>query len=211
MPRRPQYGRRYLRERKRLLAGKPPCCEHGCIYPATTADHIPPLSRHIHRDGSGCCILRPMCREHMLVQAGQLGFHGKRKMSPPDLRREVELDPDGFDVDHPVWDRARWLDGLREVPVDGWWPRLMTMPHPDAVGSLGDEVTAWARAEYGIESVLVAAVGRMPACSSTTTTGIWCGRGRCCRCRGSRASRRMCRCCVIGGCIRPAGSVSVRW
>ena len=61
----------------------------------------------------------------------------------------VDLDPDGFDVDHRVWDRAGWLDELREIPVDGWWPRLMTVPHPRAIGSLGDEFCAWVQAEHG--------------------------------------------------------------
>jgi hypothetical protein len=58
-------------------------------------------------------------------------------------------DPPGFDVDSPVWDVA-WLERLRQVPEDAWWPRLMTVPHPDAVGSWGDEVIEWALTERGI-------------------------------------------------------------
>jgi hypothetical protein len=145
------YGRRYKKERLRLLASKPPCCERGCKNPATTTDHFPPLMRHTrpHRSGSGCCVLRAMCVEHMRIQGGQLATHKRKGGRPPPLL-VVEADPDGFDVDHPVWDRASWLDDLREVPADGWWPRLMTIPHPDAVGTLGDEVTKWAKAEYGI-------------------------------------------------------------
>lgn len=151
MPRRsPHYGRRYLRERRRLLAGKPVCVEVGCGTVATTADHFPPLSRHIHREGSGCCILRPMCVAHMAVQGGRLATRKRRGERPPEPL-PADVDPDGYDVDHPVWDRAGWLDALREVPVDGWWPRLMSVPHPDAVGTLGDEVAQWARAEYGVE------------------------------------------------------------
>ena len=37
------YGYRYRQERKRLLAGDP-LCVWGCGRPATTADHIPPVS-----------------------------------------------------------------------------------------------------------------------------------------------------------------------
>ena len=33
-----------------------------------------------------------------------------------------------------------WLKALRKVPKDAVWPRLMTVPHPRAVGSLGPEV-----------------------------------------------------------------------
>ena len=34
------------------------------------------------------------------------------------------------------WDRAPWLDDLRDVPPEAYWPRVMTGPHPLAVGSL---------------------------------------------------------------------------
>src|SRR3954471_15080040 len=127
MPRKSSgYGRRYLRERKRLLAGKPQCCEAGCAEVGTTADHNPPLSRHIHREGSGCCMLRPMCVAHMVAQGGRLAT--RKRQGEPAPQPVFDADPDGYDVDHPVWDRATWLDALREVPADGWWPRLMTVP-----------------------------------------------------------------------------------
>jgi hypothetical protein len=42
----------------------------------------------------------------------------------------------------PVWNACRWLDDLRDVPPEGSWPRLMTLPHPEAVGSYGHEVDA---------------------------------------------------------------------
>jgi hypothetical protein len=103
------------------------------------------LSRHIHRDGTGCCVLVPSCYDCMRLQAGALG--GPRQ-PPPDVI-VVEPDPDGFDVDAEVWDRP-WLDRLREVPADGWWPRLMTVPHPDAVGSYGDGFAGWVLGRHGI-------------------------------------------------------------
>jgi len=63
---------------------------------------------------------------------------------------EVEVEPAGFDVDDAVWDRGAWLDDLRDVPDDAWWPRLMTVPHPAAAGSLGVEFVEWVRVELGI-------------------------------------------------------------
>lgn len=39
-----------------------------------------------------------------------------------------------------VWDACPWLEELRDVPANASWPRLMTLPHPDAVGSYGAEV-----------------------------------------------------------------------
>lgn len=92
--------------------------------------------------------MRPMCVGHMVAQGGMLATRKRRGEKRPDP--VIDADPDGFDVDHPVWDRAGWLDALREIPADGWWPRLMTVPHPDAVGTLGPEVEAWAKHEYGI-------------------------------------------------------------
>jgi hypothetical protein len=51
-------------------------------------------------------------------------------------------EPDGFGPKDPMWD-VPWLKGLRRVPKDAIWPRLMTAPHPKAVGSLGPEVARW--------------------------------------------------------------------
>jgi hypothetical protein len=42
-----------------------------------------------------------------------------------------------------------WLAGLLEVPADAVWPRLMTVPHPDAVDSLGPLFIAWAEDRSG--------------------------------------------------------------
>jgi hypothetical protein len=52
---------------------------------------------------------------------------------------------------HPAWDRAPWLTALREIPADGQWPRLMTLPHPRAVGSYGAEMVAWTLNRTGRE------------------------------------------------------------
>lgn len=50
----------------------------------------------------------------------------------------------GFGVDDAVWD-VWWLNDLRELPADATWPRFMSAPHPDAVGSLGVEFEWWCR------------------------------------------------------------------
>jgi len=111
------------------------------------ADHQPPLAVHDHVDGSGCCVLVPSCQPCSLVQGGKLV---RRLQTRPAHTRPVprllEGEPDGFGPEDPVWDAAPWLDGLREVPVDAVWPRYMTVPHPDAVGTLGDELVAHAAA-----------------------------------------------------------------
>jgi hypothetical protein len=137
------YGHRYQMQRAKLLASEPECA-HGCGRPATEADHQPPLSLHVHVESSGCCTLVPSCVPCRKAQSVALrqALHVR-----PDA--SVTPDPDGFDVDHPVWDVA-WLDDLREVPANGWWPRLMTVPHPRATGSIGMEFVEWVRAELGI-------------------------------------------------------------
>ena len=93
--------------------------------------------------GSGCCRLVPSCWRCAREQAGRLG-------GAFGLPVRVELEePEGFDRRDPVWD-VPWLKALRaRVPKDAAWPRLMTVPHPRAVGSLGAEVAAWSKARRG--------------------------------------------------------------
>jgi hypothetical protein len=63
---------------------------------------------------------------------------------------QVELEPerDGLEQEDPVW-RVPWLRGLRSVPKDATWPRLMTVPHPAAEGSLGRKFARFAEARSG--------------------------------------------------------------
>jgi hypothetical protein len=133
----------YKRERAACLAGGPSCSY--CTNKATEADHVPPLSLHFHRVGSGCCHLVPSCFEHGRAQGGHLTASPRFVSSMP-----VADDPPGFEVDSPVWDVA-WLDPVRTVPADGWWPRLMTVPHPNAVDSYGAALIAWARTERDVD------------------------------------------------------------
>jgi hypothetical protein len=113
---------------------------------ATVPDHYPPLSAHPHVEGSGCCKLLPHCLRCSRVQgARQATLKGRTAEAPDEL-----LDPLGFPADHPVWD-VGWLDPLRDVPANASWPRLMTPPHPAAVGSLGPEFAQSAAERMGRE------------------------------------------------------------
>lgn len=47
------------------------------------------------------------------------------------------------------WD-VPWLEDLLDVPGDASWPAVMTPPHPDAVGSLGPVIEAWAFSTFKI-------------------------------------------------------------
>jgi hypothetical protein len=145
MEQRGGYKGGYQAERRELLKDRPKCAY--CPRRATTADHEPPLSLHHHRQRSGCCVLVPSCR---LCACRQGGYLTAARFAHPLGSMPIATDPPGFDFDSVVWDQAKWLDGLRDVPADGWWPRLMTVPHPDAVGSYGDEIVAWAKRERGI-------------------------------------------------------------
>ena len=79
MARRPQYGYRYRQLRAALL-GLP--CELRLVCdgdPADSADHMPPLSRHEHLSGSGCCGLRPACMRCQGEQAKMLSMETKAR------------------------------------------------------------------------------------------------------------------------------------
>ena len=85
---------------------------------------------------------------------------GARRRRPPgDVaarhhRPGVELDQEperaGLPADDPRW-RVPWLEPFLEVPADAVWPRLMTVPHQRAAGSLGPEFIAWAEERSGRE------------------------------------------------------------
>lgn len=86
------YGPRYEKVRAALLGS--PCqmmlvCDGA---PATSCDHEPPLSRHTHIEGSGCCLLRPACmpcqhRQARLL-AGQTAHFRKLGLEAPRVSAE---------------------------------------------------------------------------------------------------------------------------
>ena len=48
-----------------------------------------------------------------------------------------------------IWDACPWLAPLLVVPANATWPRHMSLPHPDAVGSYGAAAVAWIEQERG--------------------------------------------------------------
>lgn len=142
----PYRERGYLATRA-WLARNPVRCVWCNWRRATSPDHDPPLQSHAHVEGSGCCRLLPSCVPCQSLQGGLLRW--RRERIEADDPGEV-VEPLGFDVLHPVWD-VGWLDELRDVPEDATWPRFMTAPHPEAVGSHGEEIIAWARWQLGVE------------------------------------------------------------
>ena len=71
-----------------------------------------------------------------------------RQLFTRHLVADVEGERDGLSARDERW-RVPWLRGLRRVPKDAAWPRLMTVPHPSAVGSLGSEFVVWAEDRGG--------------------------------------------------------------
>ena len=127
----------YQQARRALLADHPPCVHRGprCAGTATEADHQPPLALHAHEPGTDCCILVPSCAPCAREQGGRLAAALTPRARPQAI---VEPDPmprECFEV--------AWLADLLEVPANATWPRLMTAPHPDAVGSYGELAEAY--------------------------------------------------------------------
>ena len=150
-PKNPVYGTpAYRKARTRLLASDPTCAH--CGRPATEADHQPPLAMHRHVDGADCCRLVPSCascgRRQGNAVLGGLRAGTVAPPTPTPTPPPVAVEPVGWTADDPTWNRP-WLDGLRDVPADATWPRLMTPPHPAAQGSYGDELAAYAAARTG--------------------------------------------------------------
>jgi hypothetical protein len=136
-----------------LLEGPPVKCAHCQRARATTLDHDPPLAMHVHKMGSTCCRLVPSC-ERCNREGGVLVANGKWR--PGDLPvgaadpDDTVSEPVGLSERDPRF-RKGWLQGLLPVPAEAVWPRLMTVPHPGAVGSLGDEFCAFAESRAGGE------------------------------------------------------------
>jgi hypothetical protein len=141
------YGPDHQRERAlRLAPGV--ACVHCKVRQATELDHDPPLALHLHVNGSGCCRRLPSCGPCARAQGGRIATGRPVTETVVDVQTEEVVEPDGFPVGDPVWE-VPWLEELREVPDGAIWPRLMTAPHPAAVGSLGGEFAGWARARTG--------------------------------------------------------------
>jgi len=147
MPRRGSpYGPAHERRRRALIRPGARC--HLCGAPASEVDHVPPLALHTHVEGSGCCRSLPACGPCQRAQAADLGWH-RHGAPAPVVKPAVLEPPDSPGPDAVVW-QVPWLDEYRCVPADASWPRYMTVPHPDAVGSYGAEALVWLDAVAGI-------------------------------------------------------------
>ena len=124
-------------------------CAHCQRAPATTLDHHPPLAMHVHRAGSHCCRLIPSCepcKREGAVAVNQGRWHPELLPVPDEVEPEPERD--GLLVGDRRW-KVAWLKDLQKLPADATWPRLMTVPHRLAVGSLGAEFAGWAETRSG--------------------------------------------------------------
>src|SRR6516164_2019764 len=133
------YGRPHRAVRERLeplvLAGRVRCARCGePIVPGEPWD----LG---HEDGDRTRYSGP---EHRRCNRATSSRRRWVPPPPPDPVRERA----GLEADDRCW-RVPWLRGLRRPPADAVWPRLMSVPHPAAVGSLGPGFIAWAEARSG--------------------------------------------------------------
>jgi hypothetical protein len=80
------------------------------------------------------------------TSAGAVKSHRGRWQAPP--LAEPEPERAGVTADDRRW-RRPWLEELLDVPADAVWPRFMTVPHPQATGSLGPEFIRAAEARDG--------------------------------------------------------------
>ncbi|MBO0743664.1 MAG: hypothetical protein J2P43_01500, partial [Candidatus Dormibacteraeota bacterium] len=141
------YGSRYRRIKAMMLGPGVPCA-HCRRRLATTLDHDPPLGTHRHQGGTGCCRLIPSC-ESCNKSGGSMVADGTWRPGVELAGLEAEPERGGLPADDPRFD-VPWLSELGD-DAGGVWPRLMTVPHPDAADSLGAEFAAWAAQRAGRE------------------------------------------------------------
>src|SRR5262245_32981413 len=97
---------------------------------------------HKHRPNTQCCRLIPSCQT-CNREGGKLVQVGLWRPGIDVVGSDPEPERDGLEATDRRW-RVPWLAGLRSPPAGAVWPRLMTVPHPAAAGSLGGEFCAWA-------------------------------------------------------------------
>src|SRR5262245_1258994 len=138
----PSYGRAHARARAKIaplvLAGGVRCAR--CGDPIATSEQWD--LGNVAGDPS-----RYAGPEHAVCNRATNGRDRFRQLAPV---VEDLPEPVGLDSTDRVW-RVPWLIGLRRVPRDATWPRFMTVPHPAAAGSLGDEFAGWVTGRTGGE------------------------------------------------------------
>src|SRR5215475_11599808 len=100
------YGQRHRRLRG-LLLGEGVKCAHCKRNQATELDHDPPLSMHVHREGSGCCRLIPACHDCQRTQGTQVR-QGTWRPDGALVDAESEEERGGLERDDGRWD-VPWL------------------------------------------------------------------------------------------------------
>jgi hypothetical protein len=73
---------------------------------------------------------------------------GTRRAVPVTLVEERLPEHEGLPVSDRRW-RVPWLEPFLDIPAEATWPRLMTVPHPRAVASLGEAFVRDAEAREG--------------------------------------------------------------
>lgn len=76
------YGEADYRAAVAYLRAVEVACWHGCGRRASTPDHVPALADHDHREGSGCCQLRPSCQPCNVATGAAVGNRRRRAASP---------------------------------------------------------------------------------------------------------------------------------
>jgi hypothetical protein len=105
---------------------------------------------HVHREGGNCCRLIPSCEDcnlagGVLVSQGTWRKGATVASLDPDM---APSEPVGLPARDSRWDR-QWIRDAGRMPADAVWPRLMTVPHPRAAGSLGGEFCQFALERSG--------------------------------------------------------------
>jgi len=131
-----RYGQRHRDLRQQfaplVLSGEVACVR--CGDPILPGQHW-----HLgHRDGDPTAYAGP---EHATCNMRAGRWRQLIDEEPPPER-------EGIPLDDPRW-RVPWLTPLLKVPPDATWPRLMTVPHPRAVASLGPGFERFARRRSG--------------------------------------------------------------
>lgn len=88
----PAYQEREYQAARRDLKESPDTACTYCGRPADTLDHTPPLSRHEHVRGSGCCDTVPACRACNCAGGGRIG--GRTNRIKAGIRREINASRD---------------------------------------------------------------------------------------------------------------------
>lgn len=81
------YDRAAYRRRRARLTAQMVDCWRGCGRTATTIGHVPPLAKHHHRHGTGCCAELPECGPCNYGEGGRITAATKKAAKLHQSRR----------------------------------------------------------------------------------------------------------------------------